>query len=188
MGICENVQFLCKKNKSNLPISHLEKELSLANGSIRRWNENSPSADKVQRVAKYFGVTTDFLLTGYDKELIEAITDLSKTVNGKHYFPDIVIDALGIELEDIRREYWDVPLDLDPLEMIGLIKDTPQLSTFFKKDLLDALKRVKQNIDRDNSEIQTLAANHDGDEWTDEELAEIEKFKEFIRSKRNDKS
>ncbi|MDR9794066.1 helix-turn-helix domain-containing protein [Aeribacillus composti] len=32
---------------------------------------------------------------------------------------------------------------------------------------------------------QTLAAHHDGDEdWTEEELEEIERFKEFIRSKR----
>jgi transcriptional regulator with XRE-family HTH domain len=32
--------------------------------------------------------------------------------------------------------------------------------------------------------IETIAAHHDGDEWTEEELAEIEKFKEFVRMKR----
>jgi transcriptional regulator with XRE-family HTH domain len=32
---------------------------------------------------------------------------------------------------------------------------------------------------------ETIAAHHDG-EWTEEELAEIEKFKEFIKLKRND--
>lgn len=36
----------------------------------------------------------------------------------------------------------------------------------------------------DNLEIDTIAAHHDGDEWTEEELEEIEKFKEFVRSKR----
>lgn len=30
----------------------------------------------------------------------------------------------------------------------------------------------------------TIAAHHDGDEWTEEELEEIERFKAFIRSKR----
>lgn len=32
--------------------------------------------------------------------------------------------------------------------------------------------------------IETIAAHHDGDDWTDEELAEIEEFKEFVRMKR----
>lgn len=37
----------------------------------------------------------------------------------------------------------------------------------------------------DDEEIQTIAAHHDGDDWTDEELEEIERFKEFIRIKRS---
>ena len=35
-----------------------------------------------------------------------------------------------------------------------------------------------------NGEIQTIAAHHNGDEWTEEELKEIEKFKEFVRMKK----
>lgn len=38
------------------------------------------------------------------------------------------------------------------------------------------------NIDGD--EIQTIAAHHKGEDWTEEELAEIERFKEFVRMKR----
>lgn len=34
-------------------------------------------------------------------------------------------------------------------------------------------------------EVETIAAHHDGEDWTEEELAEIERFKQFIRSKRN---
>ena len=33
-------------------------------------------------------------------------------------------------------------------------------------------------------EIETLAAHHDGDEWTDEELADIEAFKQFVRMRK----
>lgn len=36
----------------------------------------------------------------------------------------------------------------------------------------------------EEKDIQTIAAHHDGDEWTDEELEEIERFKEFVRMKR----
>lgn len=32
--------------------------------------------------------------------------------------------------------------------------------------------------------VQTIAAHHDGEEWTEEELEEIERFKEFVRMKR----
>jgi len=35
--------------------------------------------------------------------------------------------------------------------------------------------------------IETIAAHHEGDEWTEEELAEIERFKEFIRMKRKER-
>ena len=31
---------------------------------------------------------------------------------------------------------------------------------------------------------ETIAAHHDGDEWTEEELEDIEKFKEFVRMRR----
>ncbi|SJZ38382.1 helix-turn-helix domain-containing protein [Garciella nitratireducens] len=36
-------------------------------------------------------------------------------------------------------------------------------------------------------EPETIAAHHEGDEFTEEELEEIEKFKEFVRMRRKDK-
>lgn len=39
----------------------------------------------------------------------------------------------------------------------------------------------------ETGEIQTVAAHFDGEEWTEEELAEIERFKEFVRMKRKQK-
>lgn len=38
-----------------------------------------------------------------------------------------------------------------------------------------------------NYEIETIAAHHDGEEWTEEELEEIERFKEFVKMKRQKK-
>lgn len=37
----------------------------------------------------------------------------------------------------------------------------------------------------DNHEIQTVAAHHDGEEWSEEELEEIERFKQFVKMKRS---
>lgn len=33
-------------------------------------------------------------------------------------------------------------------------------------------------------EVDTIAAHHNGEDWTDEELEEIEEFKRYLRSKR----
>jgi len=43
-----------------------------------------------------------------------------------------------------------------------------------------------KDIDSSDSGI-TIAAHHDGDDWTKEELEEIKKFMEFIKSKRQHK-
>jgi len=186
MGICENIQFLSKHK--GLPISHLEKELSFANGSIRRWNESSPSIDKVQKVADYFEVSIDFLNLGFDREIIDAVKSLAKTGKDLPYFPESVLVVLTPEIESLKKEYWDVPLDTEPIEMISLISETP-LSVEFKNDLLNVFSRVKEKLNIGaGSDITTLAAHHDGDEWTEEELTDIERFKEFVRSKRNAKS
>jgi len=44
------------------------------------------------------------------------------------------------------------------------------------------VKKEREPIEKD--EIQTIAAHHDGEDWTEEELEEIEQFKEFVRMKR----
>ena len=35
-----------------------------------------------------------------------------------------------------------------------------------------------------NEKIETIAAHHDNEDWTEEELEEIEAFKKFVKSKR----
>jgi len=36
----------------------------------------------------------------------------------------------------------------------------------------------------DESDIETIAAHHDGEDWEEEELEEIENFKKYLKSKR----
>ncbi len=43
---------------------------------------------------------------------------------------------------------------------------------------------VTENID---NEVQTLAAHHDGVDWTEEELEDIENFKKYVLSKRKNR-
>ena len=54
------IRELCKS--TNDSFFSLEKKLGLGNGSVSRWDKNIPSADKLQKVADYFNVSTDYLL------------------------------------------------------------------------------------------------------------------------------
>lgn len=46
---------------------------------------------------------------------------------------------------------------------------------------------TNQSSVSENKEVYTIAAHHDGEDWTEEELEEIERFKEFVRLKREKK-
>lgn len=48
--------------EKGVSIYRLEKEAELSKSSICKWNDNIPSVDKVQKVAKLLGVTVDSLL------------------------------------------------------------------------------------------------------------------------------
>lgn len=48
--------------EKGISIYRLEKEAELSKSSICKWNDNIPSVDKIQKVAKLLGVTVDSLL------------------------------------------------------------------------------------------------------------------------------
>lgn len=56
-----------------------------------------------------------------------------------------------------------------------------KLATYFNCSL-DYL--ADDDVEEDLPEVHTIAAHHDEEEWTDEELSEIEEFKRYVLSKR----
>ena len=46
-------------------IAGLERQLGFSNGSISKWTTNTPSVDKVKKVADFFGVSVDSLLDSH---------------------------------------------------------------------------------------------------------------------------
>jgi len=42
-------------DEKGLSIAEVERKSDLGNGSIRRWDESIPTADKLHRVAKFLG-------------------------------------------------------------------------------------------------------------------------------------
>lgn len=66
----------------------------------------------------------------------------------------------------------------DKIELIAKITNTtPAYLMGWEKSKKDFLPDIR-------TDIHTVAAHHEGDEWTPEELAEIEKFKDYVKSKR----
>ena len=67
----------------------------------------------------------------------------------------------------------------------GYIKNIPLDKLEVLSEALNVTPQYIMGIDEPSSEeIHVMAAHHDSDEWTEEELTEIENFKKYVLSKR----
>lgn len=62
MGLYENVKAAAKMK--GYSINRLEQELGFARSYISKFKTITPSADKIQRIADFLGVSSDYLMTG----------------------------------------------------------------------------------------------------------------------------
>ena len=62
MTVFERIEQLRKAQ--NLSQGKLEKELGFSNGSISKWRNSTPTYERLQKVADYFGVSVEYLMTG----------------------------------------------------------------------------------------------------------------------------
>lgn len=62
MGLYENVKKAA--NAKGYSINRLEKELGFARSYIGKFKTITPSVDKIQKIADFLGVSTDYLMTG----------------------------------------------------------------------------------------------------------------------------
>lgn len=60
MSLLDRIKSLASTHQ--LSLAELERKLDFSNGSLRKWNSSTPSGDKIEKVADYFNVSTDFLL------------------------------------------------------------------------------------------------------------------------------
>lgn len=59
--IFENIVLLCE-NKG-ISVAELERKVGLGNATIRTWEKSDPGAKKLKRVADFFGVSVDSILS-----------------------------------------------------------------------------------------------------------------------------
>ena len=62
----ETIKDLCKQH--SIAVTALEKELGFGRGSIGKLRNGQTSAERLQKIADYFNVSTDYLLTGIDDD------------------------------------------------------------------------------------------------------------------------
>ena len=93
-------------DEKKMTIAELERKLDFSQGSISKWDKQSPSSERLQKVANYFSVSTDYLLgltnvpqwaTPQDVLDIERALQLNNTI--------VAYD--GIELTDEEKEQVD---------------------------------------------------------------------------------
>jgi len=62
-----NIELLKKTIKEkNLSVAELEKILGFGNGTIGKWERNSPSIDNVKKVVDYLGISIECLIRDSD--------------------------------------------------------------------------------------------------------------------------
>lgn len=60
MDLLERIQEVCKEK--GITVAELERESGIAQRTIYKWNQQSPSAERLQKVADYLDVSVDYLL------------------------------------------------------------------------------------------------------------------------------
>ena len=60
-GLYDRIKSLC--NERGITISKLETDCGFSNSTIKKWKSTStPGVDKIKTIAKYFGVSVDYIL------------------------------------------------------------------------------------------------------------------------------
>lgn len=124
MGLYENVKEAAKSK--GYSINKLEKELGFARSYISKFKNITPSADKVQKIADFLGVTSEYLLTGTD--------DVGSSLTAKDN-RDIAKDLDSIMEKLTSGE--DGPASYNGEEL------SPEAAELFRDELEIALKRLK---------------------------------------------
>jgi transcriptional regulator with XRE-family HTH domain len=75
IGMKERIKELCKNKK--ISMNMLEQELGFGKGYISKLGQSTPNAAKIKKIADYFDVTVDYLMTGKEDATQEKAPELT---------------------------------------------------------------------------------------------------------------
>ena len=94
----------CEMKKKGLNFKRLERECSLGNGTIKRWNEQSPRLDKLVVVSEYLQTSLDYLVFGRECSLSDKACCLGAPLT--QYENDFIAMLRALPLRD-RDDLFD---------------------------------------------------------------------------------
>ncbi|MBS3885582.1 MAG: helix-turn-helix transcriptional regulator [Dethiobacter sp.] len=99
------------------------------------------------------------------------------------------LEESRIEKKMTKKEVADaLQIDQSTYGKYELGKREPDAATLLKlADLFEVSVDYILGRTDIKTPVETIAAHHDGEDWTDEELEDIENFKEFVRMRREQK-
>ena len=124
----ERIKELCKNKK--ISMNMLEQELGFGKGYISKLGQSTPNAAKIKKIADYFDVTVDYLMTGTEDATQEKAPEL--TARDER---DIAKDLNNIMEKLTSGESGPASYDGEPLD--------PEAAALFKDELEIALRRLK---------------------------------------------
>lgn len=127
MNIVNRIKELAEEKGTTL--AGLERTLSISHGSIRKWDSSSPSIDKVDKVAKYFNISLDYLL--------------GKTSRRGSYIPEENTSASDFQLtakDQIEIDEYLENFENELLTQTGLMFDGEPMTNASKEKLIAALR------------------------------------------------
>lgn len=107
MTLFERIKFLA--NKQGKSINDVESELNYSQNTLYRLKRTNPSAKKLEELADYFDVSTDYLLgrtdTPYPAKHSKLDTLAAHAADRNHEFTDTEIDQMEAYLDGLIDSY-----------------------------------------------------------------------------------
>lgn len=95
-----------RKNKG-ISQGDLEKELEFSNGSISKWKKSTPTHERLQKVADYFNVSVDYLMTGKTNILFETAKQDAALSN-----MDDTLKKYALKLSNLTKEQQELVMKM----------------------------------------------------------------------------
>ena len=97
-------------NEKKMTIAELERKLDFSQGSISKWDKQSPSSERLQKVAEYFDVSTDYLL---------GRSDIPKWATNE----DVIVFDEALKRNSVVMSYNGIELsEEDKMQLDGMIR------------------------------------------------------------------
>ena len=101
MSLLDRIKLLASTHQ--LSLAELERKLDFSNGSLRKWDSSTPSGDKIEKVADYFNVSTDYLLGRTDNPRIAGLGAEPSTIDFKELAAkSMAYDGKPFDEEDVE--------------------------------------------------------------------------------------